>query len=353
MCVLLSRLAFHARAKVTPPLAVSFISSLLSLASHQLDLHSADLARAASTSPMHGTLLSLRHLFSSIPLASFATLSTPAERRALFVRALKIVERVWEVTAPVLAASAPEGKAETTDTEEARALRVESGAAAAPEDGEGMMVADGSGGPMHKIILSATWRAMKEAGYVVVCLRLGDDRADPHSCTVSYSRRSYVSLQSSVPPNSRASGLWRTSSTLARSSLLGSLGSVTVVPSWRYILATDGLAPPCYCARTGPRCKSCLLNGLGCVSVSPISPASNPADLFVASFACHRSTSSPSSLKRSPSLVDQPVSPTVSSPSSPPSFLTTDLRSKPLSSACSRSPSPNRLISSMRVECML
>ncbi|SCV70448.1 BQ2448_1842 [Microbotryum intermedium] len=148
----------------------AFLNSLMDLADAQLAAHEADLGRAAWTSPMHGTLIALRHLFISIPLASLDRLSSVEERRALFHRALAIVERVWSVTSPVLAASAPEGVTESQkaatdamviDTEEARALRfedvdVEMGG---PED-----LADGVGGPMHKVILSATWRAMKEAG---------------------------------------------------------------------------------------------------------------------------------------------------------------------------------------------
>lgn len=139
------------------PSPVAFFNSLMDLADIQLASHATDLGRAAFTTPMHGTLLALRHLLVSIPITSFDTLSTDVERRVIFHRALSIVERVWDVTAPVLAASAPEGAAETTDTEEARALRFEEGDV-------DIEAGDGSGGPMHKIILSATWRAMKEAG---------------------------------------------------------------------------------------------------------------------------------------------------------------------------------------------
>ena len=143
--------------------AVSFLNDLMDLADAQIAAHASDLGKAASTSPMHGTLLALRHHFTSIPVASFAALATTAERRETFLRALRIVEQVWSVTRIVLAASAPEGSVGgAIDTEEARALTfvgddVELETAA--EEGSG------SGGPMHKVILSATWRAMKEAGY--------------------------------------------------------------------------------------------------------------------------------------------------------------------------------------------
>lgn len=134
----------------------------MDLAEAQIAAHAADLGRAATTSPMHGTLLALRHLFVSIPIASYESLSTTAERRATFVRALRIVEQVWNVTRIVLAASAPEGSG-ATDTEEARALTFVDG----DVDMEAVDEGEGSGGPMHKVILSATWRAMKEAGYVL------------------------------------------------------------------------------------------------------------------------------------------------------------------------------------------
>ncbi|GAA5902144.1 hypothetical protein JCM8208_002487 [Rhodotorula glutinis] len=163
------------------PRGFAFISSLLDLIEQQLSHYHADLAQAAAAAPMHGTLLALRHLFVSIPPHALdgELLSTPAERRALFHRARDVVQRVWDVTSPVLAARAPEGGAADAgddegeaDNEEARAIRFErekkaaaAGASAADADGaEDEEVAQGSGGAQHKIILSACWRAMKEAG---------------------------------------------------------------------------------------------------------------------------------------------------------------------------------------------
>ncbi|GAA5899201.1 hypothetical protein JCM6882_009282 [Rhodosporidiobolus microsporus] len=157
----------------TGPAGFAFISSLLDLTEQQLSHYSTNLAEASSAAPMHGTLLTLRHLFISIPTSSYASLSTPEERRALFHRALGVIRRVWEVTSPVLAAKAPEGTGEgagadeedEADTEEARAIRFEKKQKAARGEGEdGEDAADGTGGPQHKIILSACWRAMKEAG---------------------------------------------------------------------------------------------------------------------------------------------------------------------------------------------
>ena len=130
----------------------------MDLADIQLLAHEVDLGRAASTTPMHGTLSALHHLFTSVPPSYLSTLGTPASRRAIFVRALGIVEKVWDVTKVVLAAASPEGPEGAIDTEEARALTVEMGEADVEID------ADWTGGPMHKVVMSATWRAMKEAG---------------------------------------------------------------------------------------------------------------------------------------------------------------------------------------------
>ncbi|KPV74232.1 uncharacterized protein RHOBADRAFT_54083 [Rhodotorula graminis WP1] len=164
------------------PRGFAFISSLLDLIEQQLSHYHADLAQAAAAAPMHGTLLALRHLFVSIPPHALdgELLSTPDERRALFHRARDVVQRVWDVTSPVLAARAPEGGAADAgaegeaDNEEARAIRFErekkaaaaaGGASAADVEGaDDEEVAPGSGGVQHKIILSACWRAMKEAG---------------------------------------------------------------------------------------------------------------------------------------------------------------------------------------------
>lgn len=150
--------------------SVSFLSSLLDLAEHELSIYSDNLAYAASSIPMHGTLLALRHLFISIPPASYETLSTAVERRTLFRRALDTVKRVWDVTSPILAAKGLEeaAKEDEADTEEARAIRIErtlaSMEAADGEDGEGDSAeAEGTGGPQYRVILSACWRSVKEA----------------------------------------------------------------------------------------------------------------------------------------------------------------------------------------------
>ncbi|BGP09501.1 hypothetical protein JCM10049v2_005374 [Rhodotorula toruloides] len=146
------------------PAGYAYISSLLDLVEQQLSQYSVNLASAASRTPMHGTILALRHLFISIPAASYAKISSADSRRQIFHRTLGVIKRVWDVASPVLAAKAPEGNGgDDVDTEEARAIRFERQAMAGNGEDESE-AAEGTGGTQHKIILSACWRAMKEAG---------------------------------------------------------------------------------------------------------------------------------------------------------------------------------------------
>ncbi|GAA6017403.1 hypothetical protein JCM11491_006645 [Sporobolomyces phaffii] len=159
------------------PVAFSFLSSLLDLADYELSVYSSNLAQAASTIPMHGTLLALRHLLISIPSSSYITISTPEERRALFRRALDTVKRVWDVTAPILAAKGLEeaAKEDEADTEEARAIRIERtlenlSLADDAVDEADLPEAEGMGGPQYRVILSACWRSVKEASELLETL---------------------------------------------------------------------------------------------------------------------------------------------------------------------------------------
>ncbi|GAA5933380.1 tRNA methylation protein TRM732 [Sporobolomyces koalae] len=156
------------------PAGFAFLSSLLDLADHELSVYSSNLAQAASTIPMHGTILALRHLFVSIPASSYETLSTPQERKQLFRRALDTVKRIWDVTSPILAAKGLEeaAKEDEADTEEARAIRIER-SLAETEGGEDEVLgseAEGMGGPQYRVILSACWRSVKEASELLETL---------------------------------------------------------------------------------------------------------------------------------------------------------------------------------------
>ncbi|GAA5960789.1 hypothetical protein JCM3765_000817 [Sporobolomyces pararoseus] len=159
------------------PAGFSFLSSLLDLAEYELSIYSSNLAQAASTIPMHGTLLALRHLFISIPCSSYANLATEQDRRALFRRALDAVQRVWDVTAPILAAKGLEdaAKEDEADTEEARAIRIEQSLAKMAltddvGDETSLPEAEGMGGPQYRVILSACWRSIKEASELLETL---------------------------------------------------------------------------------------------------------------------------------------------------------------------------------------
>ncbi|GAA6013372.1 hypothetical protein JCM8202_003123 [Rhodotorula sphaerocarpa] len=145
--------------QATPGFA--FINSLLDLAEAQLQEYADNLGSAAASSPMHGTLLALRHLLISIPKNLWDALSGPEVRRTLFHRVLAVIRRVWEVTSPILAASGPGDEA---DNDEARALRFERVVTEEQDPGATDGSTGGSAGPQYKIILNACWRAMKEAG---------------------------------------------------------------------------------------------------------------------------------------------------------------------------------------------
>lgn len=108
---------------------------------------------------MHGTFLTLRHLFTLIPKSIISIEANKAIYYKLSLRALAIVDRVWRVTSVVLAAD-PMGQLGGVDTEEARAL---TSAEFDDNDGEAEEGESTIGGPRHKIILSASWRAFKQA----------------------------------------------------------------------------------------------------------------------------------------------------------------------------------------------
>ncbi|KAM0754870.1 hypothetical protein T439DRAFT_321926 [Meredithblackwellia eburnea MCA 4105] len=149
--------------------STGFLSSLMDLLEEQLDAYAADLGRAASTSPIHGTILTLRHLFQALS-PHMTVLLQP-----FFARALAIAERVWDVTKVVLAAQAPEGPMMDgiTDHEESRALVIDDGIGSEEDEDEGgeeAFLYEGTRGPRHKVLLSASWRAMKESSALVESL---------------------------------------------------------------------------------------------------------------------------------------------------------------------------------------
>ncbi|KAN0064660.1 Phosphatidylinositol N-acetylglucosaminyltransferase GPI3 subunit [Thecaphora frezii] len=137
---------------------------------------------AATTYPVHGTLVTLQELFASVQLGKLSPEDTLSFGRAI-ESAKRLVDRTWDVTKAVLCNSAPEGSVGSATAEEkandgtvglhqpthesARAMRV------ADQDGkaEGMEQQEESiAGPKHQIILSYSWRGMKEASALLGAL---------------------------------------------------------------------------------------------------------------------------------------------------------------------------------------
>lgn len=157
-CKSLSRVSIS---RTEPLLPGAFFDDLIKLANTQVDAFMANIARASVTHPMHGTLLTLQHLFQRLPISTTDNPKSIERLRSLFLQVLTLVERVWTATAIVLAANT--GDEGGVDTEEARAIAVNNGALDTLNTAED---ADGTGGPAGKTILSSSWRAMKQAGYV-------------------------------------------------------------------------------------------------------------------------------------------------------------------------------------------
>ncbi|EST08420.1 PIGA, GPI anchor biosynthesis [Kalmanozyma brasiliensis GHG001] len=146
-----------------------------------LDFHirvaeDAKILEAANSHPLHGTLVTLQELFASISIHSLAPADRSSFREAV-LRAQELIDRVWQVTKAVLCNSAPEGstEAETTDGT-ANGANVGLDQPASHETALAMQVADDDGkaalmqpqeesmaGPKHQVILSYSWRGMKEA----------------------------------------------------------------------------------------------------------------------------------------------------------------------------------------------
>ena len=136
----------------------------------------AKILEAATSHPLHGTLVTLQELFASISVHSL----TQADRltyRDVVHRAQLLVDRVWQVTKAVLCNSAPEGSTEAEGAEaDANNANIGLDQPASHETALAMQVADDDGkaafmqpqeesnaGPKHQVILSYSWRGMKEA----------------------------------------------------------------------------------------------------------------------------------------------------------------------------------------------
>lgn len=122
----------------------TLVKSLVDVLEHKLGLMEQDLALAAEQAPLHGTLASL---------SATLELKTASVDDALLLELLSMVERIFQATSPILASNSLEGTG-VSDHEESRALTFED---------DNLICA---AGPRHKVMLSTSWRAVKEAAYV-------------------------------------------------------------------------------------------------------------------------------------------------------------------------------------------
>ncbi|UZJ53735.1 hypothetical protein CBS101457_003055 [Exobasidium rhododendri] len=136
---------------------LQFISDHLCFLDDLLDISAKETRVASAESfPLHGTLVTLQRLFTSIDLERVPA----AELRRVKEQAIDLIDRVWEVTRGILCNSAPEGStSQVSDHETARALEESS---LEEGDDEGASEALGST-PRYQLLLTYSWRGMKEA----------------------------------------------------------------------------------------------------------------------------------------------------------------------------------------------
>ncbi|KAJ1020671.1 hypothetical protein NDA16_004064 [Ustilago loliicola] len=156
---------------------LSLILDLFDFLDYQLQVAEAGkILEAATSHPLHGTLVTLQEIFGSISVTSLE----PADRqlfRQTVHQVQKLIDRVWNVTKAVLCNSAPEGSTEAETSEgSANDANVGLDQPSSHETALAMQVADddakaafmqpqeeSNAGPKHQVILSYSWRGMKEA----------------------------------------------------------------------------------------------------------------------------------------------------------------------------------------------
>ncbi|PWN18097.1 hypothetical protein BCV69DRAFT_295511 [Microstroma glucosiphilum] len=130
------------------------------------------LFEAAKNNPLHGTLITLQRMLDDAVFWSAidGDVAGQQELRAEFVRAQALIDRIWDVTRPILCAAAPEGNdhsgaadigggddaVDAADTEVARALAAAEGGALDDAMTETII-------RKSQVMLSYSWRGMKEA----------------------------------------------------------------------------------------------------------------------------------------------------------------------------------------------
>lgn len=157
---------------------LTLIFDLFEFLDYQIQVAEAGkILQAATSHPLHGTLVTLQELFASLAVYSLAEPDRQLFRSAVH-QAQELIDRVWNVTKAVLCNSAPEGSTEAeaiadaandanigldqpSSHETSLAMQV-----VADDDAKAAFMQpqeESNAGPKHQVILSYSWRGMKEA----------------------------------------------------------------------------------------------------------------------------------------------------------------------------------------------
>ncbi|KAF9923057.1 hypothetical protein FBU30_006846 [Linnemannia zychae] len=136
--------------------AVDFTIRLQNLLRIQLERANQNQLDAAYHHPVHGTLIGLRYLFSSIDYASPLVTNHRPLWQKVHADMMDLVENVCGVVMGVLSNPSPEGNIPATFTEMEESIDAIISSSGGDELEE-------SGGPSHQVVLSYCWRAIKES----------------------------------------------------------------------------------------------------------------------------------------------------------------------------------------------
>ncbi|CED83207.1 Cell cycle-associated protein [Phaffia rhodozyma] len=157
------RLVFHIKANLGGQKEeVSFVEKILDNLEQRVDISVKDIVQAAQKFPVHGLLQALQEIFPRIDQVESSTW------QPIFLRTLRLLERVWQTTRRVLSSESVEVEDGVADHEEARAVVV--AASAAATDGLEKTNTAGGKGEIKSAILSWAWRAVKESSTLLSIL---------------------------------------------------------------------------------------------------------------------------------------------------------------------------------------
>ncbi|KAG0369393.1 hypothetical protein BGZ54_010051 [Gamsiella multidivaricata] len=143
-------------AKETKNPAVDFAIRLQNLLRIQLEKARVNQLDSAHNHPLHGTLIGLRYIFSSIDYASPVVTNHRPLWQAVHSDMMDLVESVCGIVMGVLSNPSPEGNIPATFTEMEESIDAVISSSGGDEFEQ-------SGGPNHQVILSYCWRAIKES----------------------------------------------------------------------------------------------------------------------------------------------------------------------------------------------